>query len=76
MKLNSPGKSNYKKSNLNRMKEKEKSFKWSLLNLIKNLLGNIPDKSVETFLEELEKVLPEKEEAEDKDKANKQGVEK
>lgn len=55
----------------------KKSFKWPLSNLIEDFLGNIPDKSVEILLEELEKVLPEKEEeADDRDKANKQDVEK
>jgi hypothetical protein len=54
---------------------KKKSFKWPLSNLIEDLLGNIPDKSVEILIEELEKVLPE-EEADDRDKANKQDGEK
>ncbi|GBD38497.1 hypothetical protein HRbin37_00747 [bacterium HR37] len=54
----------------------KKSFKWPISKLVEDLLGNIPDKSVETLLEELEKVLPENEEADDKDKANKQDVEK
>jgi len=43
-----------------------------LSNLIEDLLGNIPDKSVEMLLDELEKVLPENEEIDDKDKAYKQ----
>jgi len=55
---------------------KKKSYKMPLSNLIEDLLGNIPDKSVEMLLEELEKILPENEETDDKDKANKQDVEK
>ncbi|GIW47870.1 MAG: hypothetical protein KatS3mg078_1747 [Deltaproteobacteria bacterium] len=55
---------------------KKKSFKWPVSNLVEDLLGNIPDKSVEMLLEELEKILPENEETDDKDKANKQDVEK
>jgi hypothetical protein len=43
-----------------------------LSNLIEDLLGNIPDKSVEMLLEELEKVLPEEEVVDNRDKADKQ----